>query len=61
MSAMSIGSGARRKAVNTFSSTVPPLEACDGVHLIFADNWKTARVVRDLGSNNPDEPEPPTP
>lgn len=27
----------------------------------FADNWKTARVVRDIGANNPDEPEPPTP
>lgn len=27
----------------------------------FADNWKTARVVRDLGANNPDEPVPPTP
>ncbi len=26
----------------------------------FAANWKTARTVRDLGSNNPD-PEPPTP
>lgn len=26
----------------------------------FAENWKTARVVRDLGANNP-EPVPPTP
>ena len=26
----------------------------------FAANWKTARIVRDLGGNNPD-PEPPTP
>ena len=26
----------------------------------FAENWKTARIIRDLGANNPD-PEPPTP
>lgn len=29
--------------------------------IAFADNWKTARVVRDLGTNNPEPPAPPTP
>ena len=41
------------RLVLRFRSTVPGKA--------FADNWKTARVVRDLGSNTPDEPEPPTP
>lgn len=29
--------------------------------IAFADNWVTARVVRDLGTNNPEPPAPPTP